>query len=63
MYLINQDLNFKITFYYLEVYNIRFFILMQNKRFIYFVNSITCKSKSKFVILIFFLLLYQNHNK
>ena len=50
-----------------------FFILILNKRFIYFVNSITCKSKNiiviLFIIYIIFLLIfilnlsYQNHNK
>ena len=49
---------FKILFYHLEVYDIRFFILMLNKKFIYFVNSITCKSKNIFIILFYYLYIY-----
>ena len=47
--------NLKFPFYYLKVYDIRFFILILNKRFIYFVNSITCKSKNIIVILFYYL--------
>ena len=46
---------FKNSIFYLEVYDIRFFILILNKRFIYFVNSIICKSKNIFVILFYYL--------
>ena len=43
---------FEILFYYLEVYDIRFFILIQ---FIYFVNSIIYKSTKIFIILFYYL--------
>ena len=67
IYLIILNINYNNTFdklmfkfknsifYYLEVYDIIFFILMLNKRFIYFVNSITCKSKNIFIILFCYL--------
>ena len=46
---------FKNYIYYLDVYDIRFVILMLNKRFIYFINHITHKSKNIFVILFYYL--------
>ena len=52
--MINQGLNLKIIFYYLDVYDITFFILMINKRFIYFLNPIKRKNKNIFVILFYY---------
>ena len=51
---------FKNSILLLEVYDIRFFILILNKIFIYFVNSITCKSKKYLcnTILLFTLFLF-----
>ena len=63
IYLMILNINYNNTFDKLRfkfknsilLFRSLFFILILNKRFIYFVNSITCKNKNIFVILFYYL--------